>query len=60
MSPFLFLEESTYKIKGRITMNQSLEVQFGTMARLPEIMAFAENHKMVVLTIEDIVRYRLQ
>ncbi len=32
----------------------------GTMARLPEIMAFAENHKMVVLTIEDIVRYRLQ
>ncbi|WP_457576327.1 3,4-dihydroxy-2-butanone-4-phosphate synthase [Desulfomarina sp.] len=32
----------------------------GTMARLPEIMTFAENHKMVVLTIEDIVRYRLQ
>ncbi len=32
----------------------------GTMARLPEIMAFADNHKMVVLTIEDIVRYRLQ
>lgn len=30
----------------------------GTMARLPEIVAFARRHEMVVLTIEDIVRYR--
>ena len=30
----------------------------GTMARLPEIVAFAEKHNMVVLTIEDLVQYR--
>ncbi|MCG9712777.1 3,4-dihydroxy-2-butanone-4-phosphate synthase [Shewanella insulae] len=30
----------------------------GTMARLPEIIAFGEQHKMPVLTIEDIVCYR--
>lgn len=30
----------------------------GTMARLPEIVAFARLHGMVVLSIEDIVRYR--
>jgi 3,4-dihydroxy 2-butanone 4-phosphate synthase len=30
----------------------------GTMARLPEIMAFAARHSMVCLTIEDIVEYR--
>lgn len=30
----------------------------GTMARVPEIVVFAEKHKMVVLTIEDIVQYR--
>lgn len=30
----------------------------GTMARLPEVVAFAEKHSMVVLTIEDIVQYR--
>lgn len=30
----------------------------GTMSRLPEIVTFANNHDMVVLTIEDIVRYR--
>jgi 3,4-dihydroxy 2-butanone 4-phosphate synthase len=30
----------------------------GTMARLPEIMAFAAKNSMVVLTIEDIVEYR--
>jgi len=30
----------------------------GTMARLPEITAFARQHHMVVLTIEDIVQYR--
>lgn len=30
----------------------------GTMARLPEIVAFAEQHAMPVLAIEDIVAYR--
>lgn len=30
----------------------------GTMARLPEIVAFAEKRAMTVLSIEDIVRYR--
>lgn len=31
----------------------------GTMARLPEIIEFAEKHDLVVLTIEDIAQYRL-
>lgn len=31
----------------------------GTMARLPEIVHFAQKHNMPVLTIEDIVQYRL-
>ena len=30
----------------------------GTMARLPEIVDFALRHKMVVLSIEDLVAYR--
>ncbi len=30
----------------------------GTMARLPEVVKFADQQKMVVLTIEDIVAYR--
>lgn len=30
----------------------------GTMARLPEIVTFAKEHDLVVLTIEDIVKYR--
>lgn len=30
----------------------------GSMSRLPEIVAFARKHDMVVLTVEDIVRYR--
>lgn len=30
----------------------------GTMARLPEIVAFAEQHDMPVLSIEDLVSYR--
>lgn len=30
----------------------------GTMARLPEIVRFADSHRMVVLTIEDLVAYR--
>ena len=32
----------------------------GTMARLPEIVAFAEKYDLTVLTIEDIVNYRSQ
>jgi len=32
----------------------------GTMARLPEIVTFARLHDMVVITIEDIVKYRKQ
>ncbi|WP_028585408.1 3,4-dihydroxy-2-butanone-4-phosphate synthase [Desulfogranum mediterraneum] len=32
----------------------------GTMARLPEIIAFAKQQQMVVLTIEDLVQYRLE
>lgn len=31
----------------------------GTMARLPEIVAFAELHHMTVVTVEDIVAYRI-
>lgn len=31
----------------------------GTMARLPEVVSFAERHGMPVLSIEDIVQYRL-
>jgi 3,4-dihydroxy 2-butanone 4-phosphate synthase len=30
----------------------------GTMARLPEVVAFAKSHEMLVLTIEDLVSYR--
>jgi 3,4-dihydroxy 2-butanone 4-phosphate synthase len=30
----------------------------GTMARLPEIVTFANAHQMPVLTIEDIIKYR--
>ncbi|QZY54979.1 3,4-dihydroxy-2-butanone-4-phosphate synthase [Crassaminicella profunda] len=32
----------------------------GTMAKLPEIINFAEQHDMVVVTIEDIVEYKKQ
>ncbi|WMJ82485.1 3,4-dihydroxy-2-butanone-4-phosphate synthase [Clostridium sp. MB40-C1] len=32
----------------------------GTMARLPEIVDFANKHDMPVVTIEDIVQYRTQ
>lgn len=31
----------------------------GTMARRPELMAFAAKHGLVVISIEDLVRYRL-
>jgi 3,4-dihydroxy 2-butanone 4-phosphate synthase len=30
----------------------------GTMARLPEIVEFAQKHHMPVLSVEDIVEYR--
>ena len=30
----------------------------GTMSKLPEIIDFARKHEMIVLTIEDIVKYR--
>ncbi|MCF8009683.1 MAG: 3,4-dihydroxy-2-butanone-4-phosphate synthase [Clostridiales bacterium] len=30
----------------------------GTMARLPEVVTFAENYNLSVLTIEDLVKYR--
>jgi 3,4-dihydroxy 2-butanone 4-phosphate synthase / GTP cyclohydrolase II len=32
----------------------------GTMAKLPEIIAFAEEHDMSVVSIEDIYKYRLR
>ncbi|EMX0222109.1 3,4-dihydroxy-2-butanone-4-phosphate synthase [Vibrio fluvialis] len=32
----------------------------GTMAKTPEIVAFGKLHNMPVLTIEDMVRYRMQ
>ena len=31
----------------------------GTMARLPEVIAYAKQHEMPVLTIADLVSYRL-
>ena len=30
----------------------------GSMAHAPEVIAFAKQHDMVVLTIEDLVAYR--
>ena len=30
----------------------------GTMARLPEVVAFARAHGMPVVTVQDLVRYR--
>ena len=30
----------------------------GTMARLPELISYAKQHDMVVISIEDIVAYR--
>lgn len=32
----------------------------GTMARAPEVVTFAKQHDMPVLTIEDLVAYRLR
>lgn len=31
----------------------------GTMSRLPDIVTFAEKHRMVVTTVADLVRYRM-
>ena len=31
----------------------------GTMARLPELIEYAKIHDMVVISIEDIVAYRM-
>ena len=30
----------------------------GTMARLPEILAFSEKNDMPLVTVEDVIRYR--
>lgn len=32
----------------------------GSMARLPELVDFSQRHQMPILTIEDLVQYRLQ
>ena len=32
----------------------------GSMSRLPEVVAFAQQHRMPVLSIEDLVAYRLR
>ena len=31
----------------------------GTMARVPELMAFAEHHRLKIITIKDLIQYRL-
>ncbi|MDY3847396.1 MAG: bifunctional 3,4-dihydroxy-2-butanone-4-phosphate synthase/GTP cyclohydrolase II [Prevotella sp.] len=32
----------------------------GTMARMPDLMAFAETHQMHIITIKDLIAYRLK
>lgn len=32
----------------------------GTMARMPDLMKFAEKHQLKIATIQDMIRYRLQ
>lgn len=32
----------------------------GTMARMPQLKAFAKEHKLNIVTIEDIIRYRMR
>jgi 3,4-dihydroxy 2-butanone 4-phosphate synthase/GTP cyclohydrolase II len=32
----------------------------GTMARVPQLMAFAEEHNLKILTVQDIIKYRLR
>lgn len=43
---------------GEAAVLCELTNQNGTMARLPEIIDFAEKHNMSVVTIEDIFQYR--
>ncbi|MCA9472152.1 MAG: bifunctional 3,4-dihydroxy-2-butanone-4-phosphate synthase/GTP cyclohydrolase II [Nitrospirales bacterium] len=31
----------------------------GTMARVPELLAFAQHHKLKIITIKDLIQYRL-
>ena len=32
----------------------------GTMARLPEIMAYGDRHGMPVISVQDIIRFRME
>ncbi len=32
----------------------------GTMARVPDLVKFCEEHKMKMVTVADLIRYRLQ
>ena len=32
----------------------------GTMARMPQLMAFAQEHDLKIITIKDMIAYRLQ
>ncbi len=32
----------------------------GTMARLPQLVAFAEQHDLAIVTIKDLIKYRMQ
>jgi 3,4-dihydroxy 2-butanone 4-phosphate synthase/GTP cyclohydrolase II len=32
----------------------------GSMARLPELLIFARKHDLKIITIADLIRYRLQ
>ncbi len=45
---------------GDTAILSELTNEDGTMARLPEIINFAEKHNMTVVTIEDIYQYRQQ
>ena len=44
---------------GDTAVLSELTNEDGTMARMPQIIDFAEKHALTVVTIEDIVRYRL-
>jgi len=45
---------------GDTAVLSELTNEDGTMARMPQIIAFAEKHALTVVTIEDIIRYRRQ
>ena len=32
----------------------------GTMARVPELTTFAKRHKLLMITIADLIRYRMR